>query len=479
MWDRIERWVEGRQWLIVILAAVIVLRVPSLFEPYWYGDEGIYLTVGQAINKGEVLYKDIHDNKPPLLYWAVAAAGGNQFWFKLLAGLWSLGTVGAGYWPFGKEWGKDEKGKLVSTAALAVLTTLPMWEGNIANAELFFLLPTVAAAGILWGAKSWQSVLAGGVVLGLGGLFKMPAIVEAGVWPAVWWLEKDKKWMTKSLILAAGVILPIAASIGYFAAAGAGVEYWTAAWAQNLPYLSSWKGESGAYSLKVRVVMAAGLLAIVAWRGRKWEKRTRVMAGGGIITLFAATLSGRPYPHYLLQAAGAVALATGMLVRGERKAAFGVWAGVAAVVVVFRFWWYPVTSYYANFGKWMWGGQSQEEYFRWFSPAVVRNYDVARIVMEGSGPDDRMFVWGDEPMIYALAKRMPTGRYTVAYHIKDFGGKDETIEQLQSQSPRYIVTIYDEGELPGLKRLLDERYKLEKNVDGAKVYRRVIGLTWL
>src|SRR3989344_795158 len=233
MWDRIERWVEGRQWLIVILAAVIVLRVPSLFEPYWYGDEGIYLTVGQAINKGEVLYKDIHDNKPPLLYWAVAAAGGNQFWFKLWAGLWSLGTIGAGYWTFGKVWGKDEKGKLVSTAALAVLTTLPLWEGNIANAELFFLLPTVAAVGILWNAKGWKEIFLGGVILGLSGLFKMPALVEVGIWPVIWWLAKDKKWLNKCLVLTIGVALPVVLSFGYYSATSLAKEYWTAAGAQN------------------------------------------------------------------------------------------------------------------------------------------------------------------------------------------------------------------------------------------------------
>lgn len=482
MWKRVEGWVEGKQWIIVILAAVIVLRVPSLFEPYWYGDEGIYLTVGQTLSKGGILYKEIHDNKPPFLYWMAALAGGNQFWFKLIAGLWSLGTIGAGYWTFGKIWGKDAKGRLISTVVLAGLTTLPLWEGNIANAELFFLLPTIAAAGVLWGAKDWQKILAGGVILGLGGLFKMPAIIEAGVWPVMWWLQKDKKWMTKSLVLAAGVALPIAASMGYFAALGAGREYLTAAWAQNLPYLSSWKatsGGAGIYSIKGRLVVLAGGLALVAWKGRKWEKKTQLTVIWGTMTLFAATLSGRPYPHYLLQAAGAVALATGLLVRGERKAGVGVWAGVLAVMVIFGFWWYPVAAYYANFGKWMWGGQSQEEYFRWFNPNVTKNYQVAGVVMGGSGPDDRIFVWGDEPMIYALAKRRPVGKYTVAYHIKDFGGVEETMKALNVQPPIYIVGVYDLTELPGLQQLLDERYKLEKSINGVKIYRRIIGLSWL
>ena len=38
-------------WLIVILALVFLLRVPSFFEPYYYGDEMIYLALGQGVRQ--------------------------------------------------------------------------------------------------------------------------------------------------------------------------------------------------------------------------------------------------------------------------------------------------------------------------------------------------------------------------------------------------------------------------------------------
>lgn len=53
------------KWLCVLMALVVILRVPSFFEPYNYGDEMIYLTLGQGMRQGLTLYKDIHDNKPP------------------------------------------------------------------------------------------------------------------------------------------------------------------------------------------------------------------------------------------------------------------------------------------------------------------------------------------------------------------------------------------------------------------------------
>ena len=57
---------KGIWWLFAICLVFVILRIPSLIEPYWYGDEGIYQVVGHAINSGEILYKDIWDNKPPL-----------------------------------------------------------------------------------------------------------------------------------------------------------------------------------------------------------------------------------------------------------------------------------------------------------------------------------------------------------------------------------------------------------------------------
>src|SRR6266702_1389868 len=66
-------------WSLITLCFVFAfLRLPSLIEPYWYGDEGIYEVVGKAMNQGHLLYRDIWDNKPPLLYVMYALSQGDQ-----------------------------------------------------------------------------------------------------------------------------------------------------------------------------------------------------------------------------------------------------------------------------------------------------------------------------------------------------------------------------------------------------------------
>src|SRR3989338_8353573 len=167
------KWLVKHEWLALIWAGVIFLRIPNLFEPYWYGDEAIYLVIGQAINKGVSLYSQIHDNKPPLLYLTAAISGGYLFWFKFLAMVWNLATI----WVF-----------------------------------------------------------------------------------------------TKTAALAAGAMIPILLSLVFYYFQGSGKEYLTAAWLQNLPYLSSWKagsGGTGIYSIKARLLILAGALAAITVGARR------------------------------------------------------------------------------------------------------------------------------------------------------------------------------------------------------------------
>ncbi len=92
-WRNFEKKTSKIPKLVIILAfLILILRLPSLFEPCWYGDEGIYLTLGQGVRQGQMLYRDIHDNKPPLLY-LLAAVAGNVFWFRFILLLWMLATT--------------------------------------------------------------------------------------------------------------------------------------------------------------------------------------------------------------------------------------------------------------------------------------------------------------------------------------------------------------------------------------------------
>src|SRR4030042_3680736 len=132
----------SHRWRILFFF-VLLLRLPLLFEPFTYADEGIYLTLGQALKKGLVLYRDIHDNKPPLLY-LLAALTGSFSLYRLVYFLWGLATIFVFHRLASILFPKSQKAVIASTSFFAILTSLPMFEGNVANAENFMLLPILA-----------------------------------------------------------------------------------------------------------------------------------------------------------------------------------------------------------------------------------------------------------------------------------------------------------------------------------------------
>ena len=165
-------------WLIGLMAIVFILRIPSFFEPYYYGDEMVYLTLGQGVRQGLTLYKDIHDNKPPLLY-LTAAAAGNLFWFKIILAFWNLITIVVFYKLAKLLFDKNEKAQKIATWIFGLLTTLPLLEGLTANSELFMIVFTILALLILLKEKvRSKHVFLAGILFGIGALYKIPAAFD-------------------------------------------------------------------------------------------------------------------------------------------------------------------------------------------------------------------------------------------------------------------------------------------------------------
>src|SRR3990167_11223703 len=128
----------------VIGSLFALLRFPSIFEPYWYGDEGIYQVIGVALREGRVLYSEIWDNKPPILYLIYAIFSGEQFYVRLASLIVGIGTIVVFYYLAIKIF-KNLYSIYFSTAFFALMFSLPVLEGNIANAENFMLLPVIGA----------------------------------------------------------------------------------------------------------------------------------------------------------------------------------------------------------------------------------------------------------------------------------------------------------------------------------------------
>lgn len=471
--NKVVSWLVKREVILLLVGLAFFLRLPSLFEPYWYGDEGIYLTIGQAMNKGVELYKEIHDNKPPLLYVVAAAVGGVEFWFKFVLLVWNLVTVVV-FWEVAKKVIGSKNKTVIATLVFILLTSIPLIEGNIANAEIFFILLTLTAFGMLFKKDNFKICLLAGVVYGIAALFKVPAILDAAIWPIIWFFYKEKDWFKKIIWLSIGIAIPTGLAAIYFLSRGTIAEFLTAAGFKLIPYLSSWKVNIPLVgNLWGRAIL---LLAgtVLMWKLKhKFSKITVLLSLWVVFGLFAALLSGRPYPHYLLQVVPAIILLVLSWKKevGEMLLRIGTISVVGLAVISFGFYGYHDWEYYQNFASWVVKQKNYDQYLTWFGPQVVDNYKIAKLLKTESDLQDKVFVWGDEPVIYALSKRLPATKYIVKYHIEEFGAQQETLVELKNTNPKYIIDFGDEEKLPGLTTFLQKNYALEKNIGKSQVYR--------
>lgn len=480
--NQFQNFLKKNKILILILAVVILLRLPSLFEPNHYADEDIYLTLGMGVRKGLTLYRDIHDNKPPLIY-LTAALAGNITNFKIILFFWNLTNVILA-WFLAKKFFKSKWAIALTTLIFGIFSTLPFLEGNIANGEIFMIMPVTAAVLLLFSKK--PNYFWSGILLSVGFLFKVPVLFEfLGI---LFWLtffqQKTlklgfKKLFSKDILLfILGFIFPIILTVIYYFFVGASSEYIKAAFFQNVGYLSSWENHPAFYqtALFYKAILVAIIFLLIYFYRKKITLQFGFIIIWFIAALFGSLLSNRPYPHYLIEIVLPAALLLSIAIF-KNKFSFKFIATILLSLLVFSFyyfdfWHYQSLNYYQNFIQYKLGLIDQTQYLEFFGTNVTDDQEIADYIKQFTQEDDKIFIWGTEPAIYVLSDRLPVGRYTVAYHISDFDGFDETMTKIKTYLPKFIIYYQNNNSsFEELDNFINNYYFATKVVNDIIIYK--------
>lgn len=315
---------------IAIVVAFVVLRVPSLVEPKWYVDEGIYSAIGNELARGEDLYSQAWDHKPPGIYWLYAFLiqlfGDSFFLFmkltSLVLGIGTLLLVSE----ITKLLAKGTNQKLLQIAGLILLATYWL-EGTSLNAENIFIFTSTLGFYIYLTAlrgNKWQlrRIALAAFVIGFGILFKAHPAAELVALTLIHfflWLRQqleqrdERNGPTRAelvkiarelgLIFAVG-LLPIALSALYFALKGLWEDYIFAVILFNFEYSDNSSSVIYFDSLPFRTavwgLVMLGLGYFYAWR-KQLDRGSFIALSWLVMSYWAAQISVRPYAHYLLQ----------------------------------------------------------------------------------------------------------------------------------------------------------------------------------
>ena len=482
---------------LLAVSALPILFLAPLFDAPFDRDQGGYATIARGWLDGSIPYRDLWDNKAPILFLWYAAGfawlGETVVAPRVMAGLAAALSVPFVWATTRTLFGSREAALAAGVYALSF--------GNIylqvtANAEVFMLPPLTAglwafASGARSGNLLWFA--AAGALTGLAVFTRQSALwafVGYGAWMAVLFLrypEERLPLFRAGLAITAGVVVVTAPFVAYFAANDALYELWHAMFEFNL----AWAGEFPLWQKLIPPIFQNpvplvgglifwGLAAVGVWR--LWKRGDRyawlVLAFLAALELAAQTL-GKASPHYSIHLVPGAAIAGGVgalyLVErwheGHREMV--PWVAAATVVTLAA-----AVFLYAQPTP---ADRFEAQYtFRDYAEGAVEAPRIAEAVAAMTEPGDYVYEWGRESEIYFLADRVPASRWM---HNRPYSVDESMIDDLladfETTRPALIYyTIEDESLAPQefrppepLAEYVDEHYEFAGRVEYADLYR--------
>lgn len=546
---KLDIFLDKHALVLALALIVMIVRLPGIAEPYWYGDEAIYLTLGNSLNAGERLYVDIIDHKTPLIYY-IAQLAGSQFGFRMLGTLATIVSTISFYYLL-RDFFVRHSQRWIALVIFILYTNLPRYEGNIPNGETFVMMFALLALLAFRNTRLYQAFISSvrklptrqhivkstsntlwllltGSLMGLATLTKVPAVFDLAIVFVVGWfvyvegvskLKQEKTSYRQAVMASRSMLASVAVQLGivfvgwvsmimlsilYYFFRGSLTEYIDYGLLYNFRYAGSWNPQFPSAIVAFFFTLKGKLLLLTLWIFiltvfRKHMSKALLFGGSWLgLTLFAATLSNRPYPHYFLQVIPALAIVVSLMVwvisytvkrcRHDKATgdllcdtdstrplfeAAGCFIIISALLTTLNLLHvipYPTVRYYSLFYKLVTKQVTWEEYRDQFNPVLHDNYQVARMLRKS--PDLEMFIWGNNPLLYALSGKNPVGRFTVAFHIDDFNAYEETIDAIEEKKPTYVVVMKDQTPLPGLREYLAGEYIPNSDYPTMTVWRR-------
>lgn len=294
----------------LVALAVVIIRLPSLWEPRWYSDEGTFSTVAWLHSLGRPLYSGVFDINPPGIYWlygALLGAGGDQHHLVvqvalLLAALVAVISVFA----VATRWFGPNVG-----VAAALLTagglSAPTLDGDLLNIEIGALPFFVAALAMALRSGTWSAIAAG--LLAACALLIRPSYgLDCVAILFVFWTVPQT--LRRMALAAIGAMIVFGTAFGVLAAGHSLGPYLSEATPVQRAYLL-WANGGSLLPLVVRLAVLAAIAALGYRLARSmiW----RPLAIWLPASIAAASITPRELSHYAIEAVPPLAIAIAAL----------------------------------------------------------------------------------------------------------------------------------------------------------------------
>jgi len=489
---------------VVLVLTTILIQIrwsPQFVE--MESDSGLFAYGGQQVLRGALLYRDVFDTKPPLVFYLNAAAfrvGGENAWsIWALSILW-IAATGLAFFLLLKAVTRRRTALATTLLFLAVLHDSAFYQGGNFT-EVYALLPQVLVLGAtVWYLRHGRGaiVILVGCLTAVAFLIK-PTYLVLGVVSLGLILEREiaaGRWRGAALRLAAflagmaAVLGVVAAYWGFRGGLGDlldavfvyGAAYVRGGLSARSLYVSLRKLTVGPPMAYLTMLVLTGAL-LYGWELREGWRRRRtgsvgaVVAGSGrstgpasfifIVALVAvplewalAAFSGQNFGHYFITPLPAMAVMTafaldrawaipfdGQESRRWHFAFSGVTTTLAVMALLLGVMESLPARYQLNaFLHQPYGGQ-------------VRASPLVAYLADHSAPEETVLVWGNQPGMYFQSGRSAPTRFVFTSQILLYDGHaaervDDLLLALRQRPPALVAEEVDsEIDFPSLFRV--------------------------
>ncbi len=485
-----------RAWFYGALGLVFLRALPNLRYPIGR-DQATYCVIGQGLLHGQLLYRDLWDNKPPGIFYLYAVI------VKIFGPvMWSVGAVDI-LWLLAISccifyFARRSMGTPAAALAMVFNAVRHCRQGYIhaAQPETFLML-CVFAAYFLVKSGNQRSVLRlflAGLALGAGFWLKYNAVAffpVVAIVPFLDFRELDqpagrirfslswREWLFRMMGIAGGFVLMVAGVLGYFWVSGAWPalkevqfevlpRYGSMAFDITTNNFFLWALRETQIQLDIWYEIIAAAALFIAWRRRELSAilPAALFALAGYISVAMQVRFHHPYYYetcypFFAMFWGYVCVKTyegfrylqGRLARRNLTLARGllwlVLIGLGASLLPEES--VRAVQQYSFMIDWWRNPEQSYTVYYWQLP-LEKLRDQMRVLdflKANSQPQDEVYVWGTAPLINFLSRRSSPSRFVSNLALISLWAperwRQELADTLEAKRPRYIVVIRDDA----------------------------------
>jgi 4-amino-4-deoxy-L-arabinose transferase-like glycosyltransferase len=424
-----SRWVS-----VIIIALVVILRLPTLLPSLYNSDEGYYGIIANDTLDGGTFYRTAVDTKPPGIYYIYVAvfrvAGKNNLLAVHVLAIIVVAATALVVRRIGARVADDWAGAWSGIGYAVFLHTYRPGDTLPANTEIFanFALALSVLAFLQGGRKvGWGWMFLSGALVGVATLIRQPSAVTMAAMLAYLvygWLILRTQSLRRVLAAGSGVVTGFIAVIAglawYYKWQGNLHDAYLWAWAFAIRYVES--ETTFLYvlnrfvTLHLAMMLAWGLLwyfgiwqvieTLRSFRHRKAAPTEQVLLILWLVLSYLAVFIGWRFPgHYHLPVLPPLSILAGQafarFVAEQRRSPRPRWrwirAGIIGAAVV------PAIGFLI--GAFVVRTQTLN-----FLPIVQQ-------IVKETSPNDRIFVWGSSPQLYSFSGRRMATRFVSCSHL--------------------------------------------------------------